>query len=201
MHSIIFSTMGETWLDFGALTIACTREFWICWEPGNLRLGEVVIELQAWSEQWKWRWWRLFWNQGMDGYSEADGCGNSRIWRQMRSGHRRWGVQCSSNMKPMFRAMVLSEALWILASCLLRQMSRNSVLDVYKLPSIKDRGQTKNITILADLTLTHDFQFSASSGHDPYTCKNQVQRSLDSKARTKTNRRTNRQEQLQNLAR
>ena len=24
----------------------------------------------------------------MDGYSEADGCGNSKIWRQMRSGRK-----------------------------------------------------------------------------------------------------------------
>jgi len=43
-------------------------------EPGDLRLGQVVIEKscssQAWSEQWK-----LFWNRGMDGYSEADDTG------------------------------------------------------------------------------------------------------------------------------
>ena len=26
---------------------------------------------RAWSEQWKWRWWRLFWYRGMDGYSKA----------------------------------------------------------------------------------------------------------------------------------
>jgi len=48
-------------------------------EPGDLRLGQVVIEKscssQAWSEQWKWRWWKLFWNRGMDGYSEADDTG------------------------------------------------------------------------------------------------------------------------------
>ena len=41
------------------------------------------------SEQWKWRWWRLFWYRSMDGYSEADGCGNSKILRQMRSGKKK----------------------------------------------------------------------------------------------------------------
>jgi len=25
-----------------------------------------------WSEQWKWRWWKLLWYRGMGGYSEAD---------------------------------------------------------------------------------------------------------------------------------
>ena len=40
----------------------------------------------------EWRWWRLFWYQGMGGYSEADGYGNSKIWRQMRSGRKKWGV-------------------------------------------------------------------------------------------------------------
>ena len=72
-------------------------------------------------------WWTLFWYRGMDGYSEADGYGNSKIWRQMRSGQKK---RCSSNMKPRFRAqrVVVSEELLILASCLLRPMSRNSVL-------------------------------------------------------------------------
>jgi len=49
-------------------------------EPGDLRLGQVVIEScssQAWSEQWKCRWWKLFWYRGMDGYSEAGEYGNS----------------------------------------------------------------------------------------------------------------------------
>ena len=32
-------------------------------------------------------WWKLFWYRGMDGYSEAGEYGNSKIWRQMRSGH------------------------------------------------------------------------------------------------------------------
>ena len=60
-------------------------------EPGDLRLGQVVIKScssKAWSKQWKWRWWKLFWCRGMDGYSEADEYGNSNIWRQMRSGQK-----------------------------------------------------------------------------------------------------------------
>ena len=47
---------------------------------------------QAWSEKWKWRWWKLFWYLGMDGYSKADEYGNSKFWRQMRSGRKKWGV-------------------------------------------------------------------------------------------------------------
>jgi len=31
----------------GALTTARAREFWICWEPGDLRLGQVVIKRVA----------------------------------------------------------------------------------------------------------------------------------------------------------
>jgi len=67
-------------------------------EPGDLRLGQVVIEScssQAWSEQWKCRWWKLFRYRGtMDGYSKADVglYGNSKIWRQMRSGQKKSSV-------------------------------------------------------------------------------------------------------------
>jgi len=61
-------------------------------EPGDLKLGQVVIKScnsRVRSEQWKWRWWKLFWYRGMDGYSEADGYGNSKTWRQMRSGQKK----------------------------------------------------------------------------------------------------------------
>jgi len=62
-------------------------------EPGDLRLGQVVIKescsSRAWSERWKWRWWKLFWYGGMDGYSEAGEYGNSKTWRQMRSGQKK----------------------------------------------------------------------------------------------------------------
>jgi len=42
-------------------------------------------------------------------------------------------VSCSSNTKPRFRAerVLVSEELLILASCLLRPMSRNSVLEEF----------------------------------------------------------------------
>ena len=60
-------------------------------EAGDVRLGHADCDKdscssQAWSEQWKWRRWKLFRYRGMDGYSEADEYGNSKIWRQMRSG-------------------------------------------------------------------------------------------------------------------
>ena len=35
---------------------------------------------------------KLFWYRGTNGYSEADGYGNSMIWRQMRSGQKKRGV-------------------------------------------------------------------------------------------------------------
>jgi len=63
-------------------------------EPGDLTLGQVVIKRVAvvklrMNNGSAWRWWRLFWYRGMDGYSEADGYGNSKIWRQMRSGKKK----------------------------------------------------------------------------------------------------------------
>ena len=33
---------------------------------------------RAWSEQWKWRWWRLFWYRGMGGYNSH----NRKVSRQ-----------------------------------------------------------------------------------------------------------------------
>ena len=59
-------------------------------EPGDLKLGQrESCSSRAESEQWKWRWWKLFWYRGMDGYSEADGYGNSKTLRQMRSGQKK----------------------------------------------------------------------------------------------------------------
>jgi len=40
-------------------------------------------------EQWKCRWWKLFWYPVMDVYSEAGEYGNSKIWRQMRSSQKK----------------------------------------------------------------------------------------------------------------
>ena len=56
-------------------------------EPGDLRLGQVVIKRVAVV--------KLGVNNGsgdgggMDGYSEAGEYGNSKIWRQMRSGQKK----------------------------------------------------------------------------------------------------------------
>jgi len=63
-------------------------------------------------------------------------------------------VRCSSNMKPRFRAewVVVSEELLILASCLLRPMSRNSVLEelrVRRFAVIQEDG----IPIIISMTL------------------------------------------------
>jgi len=64
-------TGGWEWFD----NSTCERVLDLL-EPDDLRLGQVVIKKssnsQAWSEQWKWRSWKLFWYRGMDGYSEAD---------------------------------------------------------------------------------------------------------------------------------
>jgi len=125
MLSVIFSQwrdrrMGVVWLDLGTLTIAWAREFWICWSRviwDSAGYDKESYSSQAWSEQWKWRWWKLFWNRGMEGYGEADEYGNysfllffftaahkhkqltakihSKIWRQMRSGQKRWGFEQS----------------------------------------------------------------------------------------------------------
>ena len=78
--------------EFGSFDNSTCKRVPDLLKPGDLTLGQVVIEScssRAWSEQWKWRWWRLFWYRGMDGYSEADGNGNSKIWRQMRSGRKK----------------------------------------------------------------------------------------------------------------
>ena len=59
-------------------------------EPGDLTIGQVVIKRVAVVE--------LGVNNGsgdggscfgIDGYSEADGYGNSKTWRQMRSGQKK----------------------------------------------------------------------------------------------------------------
>ena len=76
-------------------------------EPGDLTLGQVVIKRVAVVE--------LGVNNGSgdvgscfgievwtESHSEADGYGNSKTWRQMRSGQKK--VRFSLNMKPRFRA-------------------------------------------------------------------------------------------------
>ena len=82
-------------LDLGALTTAHAREVWMCWSWVIETWADCdrgSCSSQAWSKQWKWRWWKQFLSQGMDGYSKADKYGkisNSKIWSQMRSGQKR----------------------------------------------------------------------------------------------------------------
>jgi len=42
-----------------------------------------------------WQRWRLFWNQGKDGYNEDDKYDSSRIWTEKRSDLKRWDVHKS----------------------------------------------------------------------------------------------------------
>jgi len=65
-------------------------------EPGDLRLGQVVTKRVAVVElgvnNGSGNGGSCFWYRGMDEYSEADGYGNSKIWRQMRCGQKKRGV-------------------------------------------------------------------------------------------------------------
>jgi len=80
--------------EFGSFDNSTCNRVLDLLKPGDLTLGQVVIKrvavVELESKQWKWRWWRLFWYRGMDGYNEADGYGNSKIWRQMRSGRKKF---------------------------------------------------------------------------------------------------------------
>ena len=62
-------------------------------EPGDLRLGQVVIKrvavVKLGVNNVSGDGGSCFWYQGMDGYSEGDKKGNSKIWRQMRSGQKK----------------------------------------------------------------------------------------------------------------
>jgi len=89
---------GSEVTGFGSFDNSTYKRVLDLLESGDLRLEQVVIESccsQALSEQWKWRWCKLFWYRGLDGYSEADAYGNSKIWRKMRSSQKK--VQHSSN--------------------------------------------------------------------------------------------------------
>ena len=49
--------------EFGSFDNSTCKRVLDLLKPGDLTLGQVVIEScssRAWSEQWKWRWWRLF---------------------------------------------------------------------------------------------------------------------------------------------
>jgi len=83
--------------EFGSFDNSTCKRVLDPLEPGDLTLGQVVIKRVAVVELGVNngsgdRWWRLFWYRDMDGYNEADGYGNSKIWRQMRSGRKKRGV-------------------------------------------------------------------------------------------------------------
>ena len=49
-------------MDLGALTSfdkSTFKRVLDLLEPGDLRLGQSCSS-RAWSEQWKWRWWKCF---------------------------------------------------------------------------------------------------------------------------------------------
>jgi len=84
---------GSDVTGFGSFDNSTCKRVLDLLEPGDLRLGQVVIKRVAIVE--------LGVNSGsgdgescvgievFDGYSEADGYGNSKIWRQMRSGQKK----------------------------------------------------------------------------------------------------------------
>jgi len=74
-----------------ALTTA--QESWesrICWRwvfinnLGNV-VGELAYSNQVSTERRRWQCYRLLWNQGKGGYSEADEChDNDRIYKEIK---------------------------------------------------------------------------------------------------------------------
>ena len=85
---------GSDVTRFGSFDNSTCKRVLDLLEPGDLTLGQVVIKTVAVV--------KLGVNNGsgdggscfgievyMDGYSEADGYGNSKIWRQMRSGQKK----------------------------------------------------------------------------------------------------------------
>jgi len=70
MRSVVFSQCRDRRMGviidvtgFGSFDNSTCKRVLDLLELGDLRLGQVVIEScssRAWSEQWKWRWWKLF---------------------------------------------------------------------------------------------------------------------------------------------
>ena len=92
--------------EFGSFDNSTCKRVLDLLEPGDLRLGQVVIKRVAVVQLGVNngsgdRWWKPFWYRGMDGYSEAGEYGNNKIWRDEIWSEK---VRCSSNMKPRFRA-------------------------------------------------------------------------------------------------
>ena len=79
--------------DFGSFDNSTCQRVLDLLKPGDLRLGKVVIKRVAVAElgvnSGSGDGGSRFWYRGMDGYSEAGEYGNSKIWRQMRSGRKK----------------------------------------------------------------------------------------------------------------
>ena len=93
MRSVIFSQYrdGSGVTEFGSFDNSTCKRVLDLLEPGDLTLGQVVIKGVAVVELGmnSGSGDGVFWYRGMDGYSEADGYGNSKIWTQMRSGRKK----------------------------------------------------------------------------------------------------------------
>jgi len=86
---------GSDVTGFGSFDNSTCKRVLDLLEPGDLRLGQVVIKTVAvinlgvndGSGDGGSRFGRPY--RGMDGYSEAGEYGNRKIWRQMRSGQKK----------------------------------------------------------------------------------------------------------------
>jgi len=86
MHCVILSQCKDLradliWEDFGALTTARAREFWMCWRRFSwvVCCSKVSCSSQAWSARWRWQWYWLFCGRDIVACSDVDGCVSSRI--------------------------------------------------------------------------------------------------------------------------
>jgi len=77
---------GSDVTGFGGLDNSTCKKVLDLLEPGDLRLGQAVIKKVAVFKlgvnNRSSNGGSCFWNQDMDGYSEADEYGNSRIWKR-----------------------------------------------------------------------------------------------------------------------
>jgi len=84
---------GSDVTGFGGFDNSTCKRVLDLLEPGDLRLGQVVIKRVAVVKlvvnNGSGDGEGCFWNEGIDGCSEADIYSNSRICRQMRSGQKR----------------------------------------------------------------------------------------------------------------
>ena len=82
---------GSDVTGFGSFDNSTCKRVLDLLEPGDLRLGQVVIKRVAVAKLGvdNGSGDGSCLNRGMHGYSEADEYDNSKIWRQMRSGQKK----------------------------------------------------------------------------------------------------------------